>query len=127
MVALGAFARHTARPSSFGLIMRIFSALIALCLLAAGCTPTIPVKDEFGVSALRTNEEIPPEFAAFNRYDWRVNPLLADQMCATPFQTQAIRALAAVPGEILADQARCQTYRPVFWFHGQQVTQYPNP
>jgi hypothetical protein len=81
--------------------MRIVSALAALGLVAAGCTPTIPIRDEFGVSALRTTEEIPPEFAAFNRYDWRVNPLLADQICATPFQTEAVRALDAVPGEIL--------------------------
>lgn len=107
--------------------MRVVSAFVVLSLLAGGCTPRIPIKDEFGVSALRTTGEIPPEFADFNRYDWRVNPLLADQMCATPFQTEAVKALAAVPGEILADQVRCQTYRPVFWFYGRQNTQFPNP
>lgn len=40
--------------------MRIFSALLLLCLCAAACTPYIPVKDEFGVSALNATGEIRP-------------------------------------------------------------------
>jgi hypothetical protein len=94
--------------------MRTAPALVLLCLVAAGCTPDIPIKDEFGVSALKPTGEIPPEFAAFNRYDPRVNSLLADQLCATPDQTQVVKALEAVPGEILAAQVRCETYQPFF-------------
>jgi hypothetical protein len=94
--------------------MRILCLDVLLCLIAAGCTPYIPIKDEFGVSALSPAGEIPPEFAAFNRYDPRINPLLVDQMCATPYQVEAVKALDAAPGEILAAQARCETYRPFF-------------
>jgi hypothetical protein len=94
--------------------MRILSPLVLLCLIAAGCTPYIPIKDEFGVSALSPVGEIPPEFAEFNRYDPRINPLLADQMCTTPYQIEAIKSLEAAPGDILTAQARCQTYRPFF-------------
>ncbi len=107
--------------------MRIFSALVLLCLLAAGCTPYIPVKDEFGVSALKATGEIPPEFAEFNRYDPRINPLLAEQMCATPHQIQAVKALEAAPGEILAAQARCEIYQPFFANFGQQRAGSPQP
>jgi hypothetical protein len=89
----------------------MLSALVLLCLLAAGCTPEIPVKDEFGVSSLGAVGTIPPEFIEFNRYDPRLNSLFADQICATPYQLQAIKALEAAPGEILAAQGRCQTYR----------------
>ena len=94
--------------------MRRSSALLLLCLVTAGCTPYLPIKDEFGVSALRATGEIPPEFAAFNRYEPRVNALLAEQVCATPDRTEAVKALEAAPGEILAAQARCQTYKPFF-------------
>ena len=94
--------------------MRRFSALLLLCTFAGGCTPYIPIKDEFGVSALRATGEIPPEFAAFNRYDPRINALLADQVCATPDHAEAVKALDAVPGEMLAAQVRCETYRPFF-------------
>ena len=114
MVAFGVFARHTSEATERQIRMRIPSGFMLLCLCAAGCTPYIPVKDEFGVSALRATGEIPPEFAAFNRYDPRINQLLADQMCATPYQIEAIKALDAAPGEILAAQARCETYRPFF-------------
>jgi hypothetical protein len=107
--------------------MRIVTALVLPCFFAAGCTPDIPVKDEFGVSALQPTGEIPPEFAAFNRYDPRINPLLADQMCATPYQIQAVKALDAAPGEILAAQARCETYQPFFANLGRQPPGAPQP
>jgi hypothetical protein len=101
--------------------MRLFFGIVLLCLCAvAGCTPYIPIKDEFGVSALRPTGEIPPEFAEFNRYDPRINQLLVDQMCATPYQIEAIKALEAAPGDILAAQARCQTYQPFFAYIAQQ-------
>ncbi|HXC90308.1 MAG TPA: hypothetical protein VNV18_09090 [Stellaceae bacterium] len=103
--------------------MRTLFSLALLGVLAAGCTPYIPIKDEFGVSALRPTGEIPPEFAEFNRYDPRVNPLLAEQMCATPYQIEAVKALDAAPGEILAAQTRCRPYEPFFAYFGRQSGQ----
>jgi hypothetical protein len=100
--------------------MRIIPALM-LCVIVAGCTPHIPIKDEFGVSALNPTGEIPPEFAAFNRYDLRINPLLAEQMCATPYQTQVVKTAEAAPGEILAAQVRCEAYQPFFAVLGRQA------
>jgi hypothetical protein len=94
--------------------MRLFSALAVIGLCAAGCTPNIPVDSRFAVSALRANGEIPPEFAAFNRYDGRVNPLLAEQSCATNYKTETIRSADAVPGEILTQQGYCERYWPYF-------------
>lgn len=104
--------------------MRAASVLAVLCLFAAGCTPNIPVKPEFGVSALQSSGDTPPEFLAFNRYDPRVNPVLAEQMCATPTTTEVVKALEAVPGQILSAQTRCERYQPWFaQFFGQQPTQ----
>ena len=94
--------------------MRILSTLLLLGVFAAGCTPAIPVEPAFGVSTLKPTGEIPPEFAGFNRYDRRVNPLRAEQLCTTPYDVQVIKALAAVPGEIEAMQAECRIYQP--WF-----------
>ena len=90
--------------------MRTLPALALTALLAAGCTPYIPVKDAFGTSALRPTGEIPPEFVEFNNYDPRVNPLLADQICATPYQIEVEKSAEAVPGEIIAARGRCQPY-----------------
>jgi hypothetical protein len=104
--------------------MRISPSLVLLLLFAAGCTPDIPVEPAFGVSAHNAVGPIPPEFAAFNRYDPRINPLLAEQMCTTPYDVQVIKALDAVPGEISAMQAECRRYQP--WFaklDGRQPTQ----
>jgi hypothetical protein len=94
--------------------MRIFSAVAVFGLFAASCTPNIPVEPQFDVSALQATGGIPPEFAAFNRYDPRVNPLLAEQMCTTPFVPQVVRTASAVPGEILDAQVYCRTYQPFF-------------
>lgn len=91
--------------------MKISATLLLLGLLAAGCTPEIPVKDEFGVSALRAIGTIPPEFVEFNRYDPRLNGLLSDQICATRYQPETIKSLEAAPGDILEAQGRCATYR----------------
>ena len=101
--------------------MRVFVATALIGLIAAGCTPHIPVVPSFDVSALEATGDTPPEFAAFNRYDPRVNPLLAAQMCATPYRTQVVRALAAVPGEILDEQAFCETWYPYLWPVGQRT------
>jgi hypothetical protein len=113
MVALAALARHTPRRHrNGGNRMRTFPALALVSLLIAGCTPYIPIKDAFGVSALKPTGTIPPEFAEFNSYDPRVNPLVADQICATPYQPQVVRSVTAAPGEIVAASGRCQTYYP---------------
>lgn len=90
--------------------MRSFPALFLICLLAAGCTPYIPVKDDFATSALTPAGPIPPEFAEFNNYTPQVNPLLAEQICATPYQLQVQQSAEAAPGKIVAATGRCQTY-----------------
>lgn len=77
---------------------------------ATGCTPNIPVKDDFGTSALKPTGNIPPEFAEFNNYDPSVNPLLAQQSCATPYIPLADKSLRASPGELVAETGRCQPY-----------------
>jgi hypothetical protein len=116
MVAPGAFARHTLAHSSAAEpgMRHLFPALVLMCVLSAACTPAIPIADQFGVSALSKTGQIPPEFAAFNRYDPRVNGVLADQSCATPPQVEAVRSLAADPGELQDQQTRCVTYQPFF-------------
>ncbi len=95
--------------------MRTFSALALISLIAAGCTPYIPVKDAFGVSALAPTGTIPPEFAEFNSYDPRVDTLLADQICATPYELRVEKSLEAAPGTIVSADGRCQTYVPAFY------------
>ena len=91
-------------PCIFGLL----SALLAV--LAEGCTPYIPVEDAFTTSALRPTGNIPPEFAEFNNYDPEVNPLLADQVCATPYIALQEKSLRASPGELIGETGRCRPY-----------------
>src|SRR5262249_59141431 len=78
-------AHSAAQPIlDFGMRHPLALALIlvfAVCL-SAGCVPDIPVKDEFGTSALKPTGNIPPDFADFNNFDSEVNILLADQICA---------------------------------------------
>jgi hypothetical protein len=95
---------------SDGPVMRTLPAFALTCLLIAGCTPYIPVRDEFSTSALKPTGTIPPEFAEFNSYDPQVNPLLADQICATPYELQVLKSAEAAPGEIADATGRCQTY-----------------
>ena len=92
--------------------MRAFSGLVLLGLIA-GCTPFIPVKDDFGTSALLPAGDIPPEFAEFNSYQATANPILADQLCATPYQVLEEKTVGATPGKLLAARARCQTHIPI--------------
>ena len=90
--------------------MRTLPAFVLTCLLIAGCTPYIPVRDEFSTSALKPTGTIPPEFAEFNNYNPQVNALLADQICVTPYERQVVRSAEAAPGEIAEATGRCQTY-----------------
>ena len=62
---------QSAPPSATDPSCEDLSALALTCLLIAGCTPYIPVKDEFSTSALKPTGTIPPEFAEFNNYDPR--------------------------------------------------------
>jgi hypothetical protein len=42
-----------------------------------------------------------------------VNPLLAYQLCATPYEPLHQRTIAAIPGEIIQASGRCQTHVPL--------------
>jgi hypothetical protein len=89
-------------------------AVFALALpLVAGCTPYIPLKTDFGTSAAVTKGDIPPEYAAFNAYDPAVNPLMAQQICATPYQPSDIRTNAASPGALVTERGTCATHQPI--------------
>ena len=93
--------------------MRVLFVLALLSALA-GCAPYIPVKDDFGTSALVPYGDMPPEFAEFNRYDPAVAGLLADQICATPYQPLAEQSFGAAGGRFLQARSRCVTHQP-FW------------
>jgi hypothetical protein len=90
--------------------MRAVAALFAVGLLAAGCSDYIPVKSDFGVTAATPKGQLPPEFAAFNNYDPAVAPLLANQLCATPYRLLEQKDLPAAPGELAAWRGRCAGY-----------------
>jgi len=94
--------------------MRVLFLLVMLSPLMAGCTPYIPVKDDFGTSALAPAGDMPPEFAEFNVYDPAVNGLLADQLCATPYQPLEEKSLGAATGRLVQARGRCQTHIPLF-------------
>jgi hypothetical protein len=94
--------------------MRFLPALILLVGLFGGCTPEIAVKPDFATSALKPTGDIPPEFAEFNNYRSGVNPLLAEQICATPYTPQVEQTAAAVPGTLVVATGQCKTYTP--WF-----------
>ena len=94
--------------------MRALLALVLLSAILAGCTPYIPVKDDFGTSALAPAGDIPPEFAEFNVFDPGVNRLLAAQICATPYQPLEEKVLGASTGRLVQARGRCQTHTPLF-------------
>ena len=93
--------------------MRAFFALLLLSVLLPGCTPYIPIKDDFGTSALAPKNGVPPEFAEFNNYDPAVNALVANQICATPYEQLQARSVAAAPGEMIEARGRCATHIPL--------------
>ena len=90
--------------------MRSLLAFALLLVLLGGCTAEIPVKPDFGTSALQPTGDIPPEFAAFNNFDAAVNPLLAGQICATPYIGHVEHIAQAVPGTLVGARGQCQTY-----------------
>jgi hypothetical protein len=92
----------------------VVGLLFAFASGLSGCTPYIPVKDDFGTSALVALCNIPPEFAEFNNYETTVSHLLADQICATPYQVLDEKALGGLPGGIVQLRARCRAHVPFF-------------
>ena len=94
--------------------MRALLALVLLPSIVAGCTPYIPVKDDFGTSALAPAGDIPPEYAEFNVYDPAVNTLLASQLCATPYQPLEEKVLGASTGRLVQNRGRCRTHILLF-------------
>ncbi|HLY47309.1 MAG TPA: hypothetical protein VKQ73_17150 [Stellaceae bacterium] len=101
--------------------MRAFFAVVLLGALAGGCTPYIAVKDDFGTSALtqpppngKDRAEIPPGFAEFNAYNPAVNNLLAEQICATPYEPLDAKTLGASPGRLVQARGRCQSHIPLY-------------
>jgi hypothetical protein len=97
--------------------MRALRVFVLLSAVLAGCTPYIPVKDDFGTSALAppigSGGDIPPEFAEFNVYNPAVNGLLAEQLCATPYQPIDQRILGSSSGRLVEADGRCQTHVPL--------------
>ena len=94
--------------------MRALLALVLVPSIVAGCTPYIPVKDDFGTSALAPAGDIPPEYAEFNVYDPSVNTLLASHLCATPYQPIEEKILGASTGRLVQVRGRCRTHIPLF-------------
>ena len=93
--------------------MRPLIVLALVSPLLAGCTPYLPMRSDFGVSALAPVGAIPPEFAGFNAYDPAVNPALAAQICATPFEPRETVTTDAVPGQLVSTRGTCATHRPI--------------
>jgi hypothetical protein len=102
--------------------MRALLAVVLLSAIVAGCTPYIPVKDDFATTALAppaganagAGGAIPPEFAEFNAYNPAVNGLLADQICATPYQPIEEQTRGSASGRLVEARGRCQTHVPLF-------------
>jgi hypothetical protein len=94
--------------------MRAFLALALIALVPAGCATPIPAKDDFGASALLAVRNVPAGFAEFNRFDPATHDLLADQLCATPYQRLEETAKEAAPGRFEQLVARCRTHVPLF-------------
>lgn len=93
--------------------MRNLLVLAIIPLLLQGCADRIPVRDDFGTSALAPKGKTPPEFAEFNNYDPQVNALVATQICATPYVQIEQRSEPAQPGELSVWRGRCEPYHVV--------------
>jgi hypothetical protein len=93
--------------------MRTILALTLLSPLIAGCTPYLPLKSDFGTSAAVTKGDIPPEYAKFNNYDVAVNPLLAQQLCATPYEPSDVSTADASPGQLVTEHGTCARHLPL--------------
>src|SRR5262249_41548658 len=93
--------------------MRLTLAVALLLPLIAGCTPYIPVRDDFGTSAAtRSGKPIPPEYEEFNNYAPGVNRALAEQICTTPYHQLEDKTEGGQPGTIVHRRWRCETHTP---------------
>jgi hypothetical protein len=95
-------------------VLLYFALLSAAVVLQSGCTPYIPVKDDFATSALAPVGDIPPEFAEFNKFDPAVNVLLEDQVCATSYEPLEAKTLGASSGRLVDARGRCRAHVPIF-------------
>lgn len=91
--------------------MRLLVALVLTAPLVAGCTPYIPERLDFGTSALAPKGDIPPEYAGFNNYDPNINPVLANQICATSYQPRAVTTSDASPGQLVTATGTCAPHK----------------
>jgi hypothetical protein len=91
-------------------VVRFLIYLAVPVTFLGGCTPYIPIKDNFTTSAAIPIGNLPPEFLAFNNYDPQVNAYVADQMCATPYILNTEKQLRATPGEFVTWTGRCEPY-----------------
>jgi hypothetical protein len=92
--------------------MRLLLVLALVSPLIASCTPYIPIKADFGTSAAVPKGAIPPEYAKFNAYDPNVNALLANQICATPYEPGYVTTSDASPGQLVTADGTCARHRP---------------
>jgi hypothetical protein len=95
------------------LFARLALAPVLVSLLVAGCTPYIPEKLDFGTSAAVPKGNIPPEYAAFNAFDPNVNPVLSQQICATPYVPSDVTTADASPGQIVTAHGTCAPHQPI--------------
>jgi hypothetical protein len=93
--------------------MRPLVVLALVSPLLAGCTPYMPMRTDFGVSALAPAGDIPPEFAAFNAYDPGLNPVMAAQLCATRFDPRETATTDAQPGQLVTTRGTCAAHIPI--------------
>jgi hypothetical protein len=93
--------------------MQLLLALFLIVPLIAGCTPYIPTRNDFGTSAMAPAGAIPPEYAEFNATDPNVNPLLADQICTTRYQSVEVGAINAQPGKLVTARGTCAPHTPI--------------
>jgi hypothetical protein len=91
--------------------MRLLLALMLVAPLAAGCTPYIPERLDFGTSGLAPKGDIPPEYAQFNNYDPGVSSVLANQICATSYQPRQVTTTDASPGALVTATGTCAPHR----------------
>ena len=52
------------------------------------------------------------EVAWFNAYDANVNPMLANQICATSYQPGDVTTADASPGQLVTAHGTCAPHRP---------------
>lgn len=93
--------------------MRLQSVLVLAVSLVAGCTPYIPLKSGFGTTAAVPKGDIPPEYAQFNAFDPSVNPMLANQICATPYEPRDVETSDASPGQLITAHGTCAVHQPI--------------